>query len=82
MHQYLFGQGYWSYIKGAQENRLDPKNVDYLTWEQVASQLMYCLVMCVHDHIREAKTPTETWENLRNIFAANATARKLHLRQE
>ena len=47
---------------------------------------MYCLATCVHDHmlgyIREAKTPKEAWENLKKIFAANTTARKLQLRQE
>ena len=32
MHQYLVGQGYWSYIKGAQENRPDPKNAYYATY--------------------------------------------------
>ena len=86
MHQYLVGQGYWSYIKGAQEDRPDPKDANYATWEQAASRVMYCLATCVHDHmlgyIREAKTPKEAWENLRKIFAANTTARKLQLRQE
>ena len=47
---------------------------------------MYCLATCVHDHmlsyIREAKTLKEAWENLRKIFAANTTARRLQLRQE
>ena len=38
MHQYLVGQGYWSYINGAQENRPDPKDVQYSTWEQAASR--------------------------------------------
>ena len=33
-------------------------------------------------YIREAKTPKEAWENLRKIFAANTTARRLQLRQE
>ena len=33
-------------------------------------------------YIREAKIPKEAWENLRKIFAANTTARKLQLRQE
>ena len=33
-------------------------------------------------YIREAKTPKETWENLRKIFATNTTARRLQLRQE
>ena len=33
-------------------------------------------------HIRDAKTPKEVWENLKKIFAANTSARKLQLRQE
>ena len=33
-------------------------------------------------YIQEAKTPKEVWENLKNIFAANTTARKLQLQQE
>ena len=33
-------------------------------------------------HIRDAKTPKEAWENLKKIFAANTSARKLQLRQE
>ena len=41
---------------------------------------------CVHDHmlgyIRDAKMPKEVWENLRKIFAANTTARRLQLHQE
>ena len=31
------------------------------------------------DYIREAKTPKKTWGNLKTIFAANTTARKLQL---
>ena len=84
MHQYLVGQGYWSYIKGAQEIQPDPKNVDYSTWEQAASRVMYCLATCVHDHmlgyIREAKTPKEVRENLKKIFTTKTIARKLQLR--
>ena len=86
MHQYLAGKGYWIYIKGAQENRPSPKNADYSTWEQATSRVMYCLATCVHDHmlgyIDETKTPKEAWENLRKIFAANTTTRKLQLCQE
>ena len=41
---------------------------------------------CIHDHmlgyIREAKAPKEAWENLRKIFVANTTTRKLQLHQE
>ena len=37
MHQYLVGQGYWSYIKGSQENKPHPKDANYSTWEQATS---------------------------------------------
>mgnify|MGYP002775871015 FL=1 len=61
MNQYLVGQGYWSYINGAQENKPEITNANYPTWEQGASRVMYCLATCVHDHmlshIRDAKTP-------------------------
>ena len=33
-------------------------------------------------HIRDDKMPKEAWENVKKIFAANTTARKLLLRQE
>ena len=86
MHQYIVGQGYWSYIKGAQENHPKLKDADYPKWEQVVSQVMYFLVTCVHDYIvgyiRGAETSKETWENLRKIFAAKTTTRKLQLHQE
>ena len=85
VNQYLVDQGYWGYINDTHENRPDPKNADYSTWEQMASQVMYCLTTCVHDHmlshIRDAKTPKEAWENLKKIFA-NTRACKLQLRQE
>ena len=86
MHQYLVGQGYWSYIEGAHKDRPIKTDPGYATWEQAASRVMYCLATCVHDHmlgyIRDAKTPKEAWENLHKIFAANTTARRLQLRQE
>ena len=86
MHQYLVGQGYWSYIKGAHENQPNSTHADYPAWEQAASRVLYCLASCVHDHmlryIRDSKTPKEAWEKLKKIFAANTTARKLQLRQE
>ena len=63
MHQYLVGQGYQSYIKGAEENKPDPKEVDYSTWEHAMSRVMYCLATCVHDHmlgyIQEAEMAKE-----------------------
>ena len=86
MTQYLVRQGYWSYINDTQKNRPGPKNVDYSTWEQTTSRVMYWLATYVHDHmlshIRDAKTPKEAWENLKKIFATNTTAHKLQLRQE
>ena len=33
-------------------------------------------------YIHEAKTPKEAWENLRKIFVAKTTARRLQFRQE
>ena len=85
MHQYLVGQGYWSYITRAHENQPNSTHADYPTWEQPASRVLYCLSSCVHDHmlcyIRDSKTPKEAWEKLKKIFVANMTARKLQLRQ-
>ena len=33
-------------------------------------------------YIRDAQTPKGAWENLKKIFVANTTARKLQLRQK
>ena len=33
-------------------------------------------------YVRDAQTPKGAWENLKKIFAASTTARKLQLRQE
>ena len=86
MNQYLVGQGYWSYINGALENKHDIPNTNYPTWEQGASRAMYCLAICVHSHmlshIQDAKMSKEAWENLKKIVTANMTTRKLQLRQE
>ena len=86
MHQYLVGQGYWSYIKGPQEYQPVPTTPEYTTWEQAASCVMYWLATCVHDHmfnyIREAKTPKEALENVGKIFATNSTAMRLQLPHE
>ena len=51
MHQYLVGQGYWSYIKGALETKYDITNVDYPTWQQGPNWVIYCLATCVYDHM-------------------------------
>ena len=75
-----------SYIKGAQENKPNPTDVEYATWELVASRVVYCLATCVHEHmlgyIWEAKTSKEARENLKKIFIANTTTRKIQLCQE
>ena len=69
MHQYLIGQGYWSYINGAHENQPNP------AWEQTVRHVLYYLASCVHDHmldyIWEAKTPKEAFGNLKKNFVAN-----------
>ena len=83
MTQYLVGQGYWSYINDAQENRPDSKNAHYSTWEQATSRVMYFLVTCDHNHmlrhIQDSKMPKEVWANLKKFFAMNTMACKLHL---
>ena len=51
MHQYLVGQGYWSYVVGAQETQPNETYADYPAWEQAASHVLYCLVSRVHDYM-------------------------------
>ena len=74
MHQYLLGHGYRSYVEGA--NDAAPEST---------SRILYCFASCVDEqllsYIRDAKTPKGAWENLKKIFAASTTARKLQLRQ-
>ena len=65
MHQYLVGQGYWSYVEGVHKNQPNPAHANHPTWEQAVSRVLYCLGSCIHDHtpgyIRDVKTPKETW---------------------
>ena len=72
MHQYLVGQGYWSYIRGAHETQPNPTHADYPAWEQVASRVLYCLASCVHEHmrgyIRDSKTPKKLGKNSRRFL--------------
>ena len=51
MHQYLVGQGYWSYIEGVHETQPNPTHADYPTWEHAASRVLYCRASCDHHHI-------------------------------
>jgi hypothetical protein len=86
MHQYLLGHGYWSYVDGVNDTALDPTDAGYAAWEKSASRVMYWFASCVGEqllcYIRDAGTPKAAWENLKKIFAASTTARKLQLRQE
>ena len=86
MRQYLLGHGYWSYVDGANDVTLEPTHRDFPTWEQSASRVLYCFVSCVSEqllsYIRDARTPKDAWGNLKKIFVASTTARKLQLRQE
>ena len=84
MHQYLLGHGYWSYVEGANDVAPDSTHRDYPAWEQAASRVLYCFASCVSDqllsYIRDAKMSKDAWVNLKRIFAASKTARKLQLR--
>ena len=84
MHLYLVGHGYWSYIHGENETAPGLRHMDFPVWEQATSRVLYCFASCVQDqmlgYIRDAKTLKEAWENLKKIFAASTTARKLQLR--
>ena len=86
MHQYLLGPNYQSYVEGANVAALESTHKEFLVLEQGVSRVLYYLASCVHDqmldYIKDAKTPKEAWGNLRKIFAASTTARKLQLRQE
>ena len=83
MHQYLLGHGYWSYVKGANDVAPESTHRDFPAWEQSASRILYCFESCVGEqllsYVCDAKTPKGVWENLKKIFAASTTARKLQL---
>ena len=74
MHQYLVGQGYWSYIIGAHEDQPNATHADYPAWEQGANRVLYYFASCVHDHmlgyIRDSKTPKEAWDRKRRTEEA------------
>ena len=86
MHQYLLGHWHWSYVEGANDAAPDFTHRDFLAWEQSASRVLYCIASSVDDqllsYIRDVKTPKEAWGNLKKVFAAITTAKKLQLRQE
>ena len=50
MHQYIVGQGYWSYVDGANKSQPSPTHADHLAWEQATSRVLYCLTSFVHDY--------------------------------
>ena len=86
MHQYLLGHRYWSYIEGANKAALELMNKDFLDREQGSRDILYCLAFGLHDqmlsYIKDAKLPKDAWENLKRVFTANTTTRKLQLCQE
>ena len=86
MHKYLLGHGYWSYVEGANDIAPESTHTDFPAWEQSASRILYYFASCVGEQLvsynRDEKKPKGAWENLKKIFAASTTARKLQLRQE
>ena len=44
MHQYLVGQGYWTYNEEPQENQPNLAHIDYPPWEQAVSRML--CIMC------------------------------------
>ena len=84
MHQYLLGHGYRSYVDGANDTAPESTHRDIPAWEQSESKILYCFASCVSEQllsfIQDVKMPKSAWENLKKIFAASTTARKLQLR--
>jgi hypothetical protein len=81
MHQYLLGHGYWSNVDGANDTAPDLIDASFPAWEKSASRLIYCFASCVGEqllcYVRDTGTPKAAWENLKKIFTASTTARKL-----
>ena len=86
MHQYLLGHQYWSNVEGANNAAPDTTHMDFSAQEQVASRVMYCFGSNIDDqllnYIRDAKMPKDAQTNLKKVFVASTTARKLQLQQE
>ena len=65
---------------------LEPTHRDFPMWEQSASRVLYYFASCVGEqllsYVRDAQTLKGAWENLKKVFAASTTARKLQLQQE
>ena len=85
-HQYLLRHGYWTYVGKANDAMPETTHRDLLAWEQAASTIMYYFAFSVTKHllghIREAKTSKESRTNLKRLFTAGTTTRKLQLRQD
>ena len=86
MHQYLMGQGYWTYIFGALETRHVANTSNLSVWEQRESRALYCLVSCVHEHmltyILDANTPKEAWDSLKWLLTMSTMAKILQFKQK
>ena len=75
MHQYLLGHGYWSYVDGANDAIPESTHKDFLTWEQVASRVLYCFTSCVSDkllsYIRDTRNLKNTWHTWGFLVASH-----------
>ena len=76
MHQYLLGHGYWSYVEGA--NDAAPRtDTQRLPGVGAIGEQSSCVGEQLLSYVRDAQTPKGVWENLKKVFAASTTARKL-----
>ena len=73
-------------MEGANDATPNLTHKDFSAWEQSGSRVLYYSASNVDDqllsYIRDAKTPNEALGNLKKIFVASTTAKKLQLRQE
>ena len=51
MHQHLLGDGYWSYVDGANDTTPESTHKDFSTWEQLASRVLYNFTFCVGEQL-------------------------------
>ena len=64
----------------------EPTHRDFPASEQETRRVLYCFAWCAHnqllEYIRDAKLPKDDCGNLKRVFVANTTTRKLQLKQE
>ncbi|MCO5571071.1 hypothetical protein L7F22_024802 [Adiantum nelumboides] len=91
---YLKGKGYWDYVEGANEappvisdTGASVEHVKSLKdWHQGSVKVMYWLSVSVSnsivDHIHDANSPKDAWDNLIAFNATNTRARKIQFKNE